>query len=83
MTNRSNSVRDYDRAMRWFHDHYGWAQEADVMHTMRYNQTLFPQDYSEEDFNPAWSYCARKDVYRIYVEEEKVLEWFLLCHPQT
>ena len=82
-SNRTNAVLDYHRAMRWFHDHYGWTQEAEVMHTMRYHQSLYPDLFTEEDFNPTWSYCSRKDVYRIYVEEEKVLEWFLLCHPKS
>ena len=77
------SVRDYDQAMRWFNDHFGWTQEVETRLAMIRNWMHHRTAYSSEDFNPIWSYCAKYSNYRIYVLSEKELEWFLLSNPQS
>lgn len=82
--NRSGTgVKDYDQSCQWFNEHFGWSQEVEVRSAMINNWDYHRNAYTQDDFNPIWSYCARYRQYRIYVATEKELEWFLLCHPQT
>jgi len=74
-------VLDFDRCRRWFNQNFGWSQDVEtrarMLHTLRHNQQA-PQP---DDINPTWAYAVKYGDYRIYVDNDKTLSWFLLCHP--
>jgi len=47
------------------------------------NKRVHQTDYQANDINPVWAYCVKYGDYRIYVDEDKTLSWFVLCHPAT
>lgn len=77
-----SSVIDYDRACRWFVEHFGWAADVEIQMTMGVNRRSFPNRiYTDADCNDSWAHCSKYDSYRIYVKSVKELEWFLLANP--
>ena len=76
-----SKVLDYDRACRWFVDHFGWAPDIEVQMAIILNRRHSPQLHTDKDFNDNWATCSKYDDYRIYVKSEKELEWFLLANP--
>ena len=76
-----SGVLDYDRACRWFNNHFGWAADVEVQSTMRIHRRDNRQAYTDDDCNESWAHCSKYDSYRIYVKSVKELEWFLLANP--
>jgi hypothetical protein len=76
-------VLDFDRCRRWFNEHFGWSQDVETRSQMQMNKRVHQTDYQANDINPVWAYCVKYGDYRIYVDEDKTLSWFVLCHPAT
>jgi hypothetical protein len=74
-------VLDFDRCRRWFNEHFGWSQDVETRQKMQENSQYNRDAYEPNDINPVWAYCVKYGDYRIYVEDEKTLSWFCLCHP--
>lgn len=80
---RGTGVLDFDRCRRWFNEHFGWSQDVETRQKMQENRAYHDQEYLDNDINPVWAYCVKYGDYRIYVDEEKTLSWFVLCHPKS
>lgn len=78
---RGTGVLDFDRSRRWFNQQFGWSQDVETRHSMKENCLNHPDAYNSDDINPVWAYCVKYGDYRIYVDGEKTLAWFVLCHP--
>lgn len=76
-------VLDFDRSRRWFNEQFGWSQDVETRNQMGGNKRYHPEAYQDNDINPIWAYAVKYGDYRIYVNEEKTLTWFVLCHPLT
>lgn len=74
-------VLDFDRCRRWFNEHFGWSQDVETRDKMIQNSKYNKEQYQENDINPVWAYCVKYGDYRIYVNDDKTLSWFLMCHP--
>ena len=74
-------VLDFDRSRRWFNQQFGWSQDVETRSEMKRNQRMHREDYEENDINPVWAYAVKYGDYRIYVDNDKTLSWFILCHP--
>jgi hypothetical protein len=74
-------VLDFDRSRRWFNDQFGWSQDVETRSEMKRNQRMHRDAYEENDINPVWAYAVKYGDYRIYVDNDKTLSWFVLCHP--
>ena len=80
-TSARSGVLDYDRACRWFNDHFGWSADVEVQHEMLLHRKYNPQLHSNNDLNEHWATSSKYNDYRIYVQSAKELEWFLLANP--
>ena len=81
-TNFGTGVLDFDRTCRWFVEHYGWSQDVETRQHMQENRSYWPDAYQSTDINPVWAHCSKYGgTYRIYVNDDRTLSWFLLCHP--
>lgn len=76
-------VLDFDRARRWFNEQFGWSQDVETRQKMKENRQHHPDKYQSNDFNPVWAYCVKYGDYRIYINDDKTLSWFVLHHPST
>ncbi len=76
-------VLDFDRSRRWFNDQFGWSQDVDTRNLMFQNKGYNFDAYEPNDINPVWAYAVRYDHLRIYVDTDKTLTWFMLCHPMS
>ena len=76
-------VLDFDRSRRWFNEHFGWSQDVETRQQMKENRRLHKDVYEDNDINPVWAYCVKYGDYRIYVNDDKTLSWFVLNHPAT
>ena len=76
-------VLDFDRSRRWFNEQFGWSQDVETRQNMKENRRHHPETYQDTDINPVWAYAVKYGDYRIYVDEEKTLSWFVLCNPQS
>lgn len=76
-------VLEFDRSRRWFNEHFGWSQDVETRATMIRNKESHPNAYDLSDINPVWAYCVKYGDYRIYVDDDKTLSWFALCHPKS
>ena len=76
-------VLDFDRSRRWFNEHFGWSQDVETRQKMQENRRYQTEAYQPEDINPVWAYCVKYGDYRIYVDGDKTLSWFVLCHPAS
>ena len=74
-------VLDFDRSRRWFNEHFGWSQDVETRRLMMHNKRHNHEAYNDNDINPVWAYAVKYGDYRIYVDEDKTLSWFVLCHP--
>lgn len=74
-------VLDFDRCRRWFNENFGWSQDVETRSRMIQNKRHNPESYQDNDINPTWAYAVKYGDYRIYVDEDKTLSWFVLCHP--
>jgi len=74
-------VLDFDRARRWFNATFGWSQDVKTREKMQGNRHYQPRAYQNEDINSAWAYCVKYGDYRIYVNNDQTLSWFVLAHP--
>ncbi len=75
-------VLDFDRTRRWFNQQFGWSQDVETRDKMKDNRRYNQDAYQEDDINPVWAYCVKYGDYRIYVDDDKTLGWFVLCHPK-
>jgi len=66
-------VLNFDRSRRWFNQTFGWSQDVETR-----SAVLRSSDFEASDYNFKW---ARE--YRIYVQDEAVLNWFVLSHPNA
>ncbi len=76
-------VLDFDRSRRWFNEQYGWSQDVETRSSMQENRRYNRDVYQESDINPVWAYGIKYGDYRIYVDDDKTLSWFVLCHPAS
>ena len=76
-------VLDFDRCRRWFNEQFGWSQDVETRDQMKQNKRSFRDAYEDNDINPVWAYCVKYGDYRIYVDTDKTLSWFCLCHPKS
>jgi hypothetical protein len=74
-------VLDFDRARRWFNATFGWSQDVETREKMQGNRHYQPRAYQNEDINVNWAYCVKYGDYRIYVDNDQTLSWFVLAHP--
>lgn len=74
-------VLDFDRCRRWFNEHFGWSQDVETRAKMLENKRMHLDAYEPNDINPIWAYCVKYGDYRIYVDSDKTLSWFVLNHP--
>ena len=82
--NRSAGVLEFDRSRRWFNETYGWSQDVETRSAI--GKTRVPPGKEPEvkdDFNQHWAYSIKYDDYRIYVQSDQELNWFVLRHPKT
>ena len=82
-SNFSTGVLDFDRCRRWFNEHFGWSQDVETRAQMQLNKRMHDNEYLDNDINPVWAYCVKYGDYRIYVNDDKTLSWFVLNHPAT
>ena len=80
---RGTGVLDFDRCRRWFNEHFGWSQDIETRDQMKINKRNHREAYQDNDINPVWAYAVKYGDYRIYVDEDKTLSWFVLCHPAS
>jgi hypothetical protein len=76
-------VLDFDRSRRWFTSQFGWSQDVETRQQMKENKRHHKDAYNDDDINPIWAYCVKYGDYRIYVDSDKTLSWFVLNHPAT
>lgn len=76
-------VLDFDRCRRWFNEHFGWSQDVETRAKMLENKRMHLDAYEANDINPIWAYCVKYGDYRIYVDSDKTLSWFVLNHPNV
>ena len=82
-TKTGTGVLEFDRARRWFNEHFGWSQDVETRDAMINNKRIHEDAYEPDDINPIWAYCVKYGDYRIYVDDDKTLSWFALCHPKS
>ena len=82
-TSRGTGVLDFDRCRRWFNEHFGWSQDVETRSRMIQNRRGNRDMYEDNDINPIWAYCVKYGDYRIYINDDKTLSWFVLNHPAT
>jgi hypothetical protein len=80
--NRSAGVLEFDRSRRWFNETYGWSQDVETRSQIGRARAQANEDYTK-DFNLHWAYSIKYDEYRIYVQSDQELNWFVLKHPRT
>jgi len=80
-TTFGTGVLDFDRGRRWFNEHFGWSQDVETRAQMKNNRLNNREAYQDNDINPIWAYAVKYGDYRIYVDSDKTLSWFVLCHP--
>ena len=76
-------VLDFDRSRRWLNEQFGWSQDVETRNQMKSNKRHNPDAYQDNDINPVWAYAVKYGDYRIYVDGDKTLSWFCLCHPKS
>lgn len=74
-------VLDFDRCRRWFNTNFGWSQDVETRAQLQKNQRSHKTAYQDDDINPVWAYAVKYGDYRIYIDNDKTLSWFMLCHP--
>lgn len=82
-TQYGTGVLSFDRARRWFSTTFGWSQDVETRLEMQKNKAHHSDAYEPDDINPVWAYCVKYGDYRIYVDNDKTLSWFMLCHPRS
>lgn len=81
--NRNNQgVLEFDRSRRWFNETFGWSQDVETRASIGNSVAQTKEDY-KDDFNLHWAYSIKYNEYRIYVQSDKELNWFVLKHPVT
>lgn len=80
-TSQGTGVLDFDRSRRWFNTNFGWSQDVETRASMIKNQNNFSEAYLSNDINPVWAYCVKYGDYRIYIDNDQTLSWFVLAHP--
>ena len=78
----STGVLEFDRSRRWFNETYGWSQDVETRSQIGRLPANNDNDYSQ-DFNLHWAYSIKYNEYRIYVQSDQELNWFVLKHPRT
>jgi hypothetical protein len=75
-------VLDFDRARRWMNQTWGWSQDVDTRQNL-VNRQADPTntEVQEQDINRHWAYSVEYKQYRIYLKNDKELNWFVLAHP--
>lgn len=76
-------VLEFDRCRRWFNEKFGWSQDVETRQQMKENRQYQEEAYQDADINSVWAYCVKYGDYRIYVADDKTLNWFMLCHPKS
>jgi hypothetical protein len=83
VNNLGTGVLDFDRSRRWFNEQFGWSQDVETRSKMLQNKRHHRDAYQDNDINPVWAYNVKYGDYRIYVDSDKTLSWFCLCHPKS
>lgn len=78
-------VLAFDRSRRWFNETFGWSQDVETRgEIIKAIVNHAAGDFDQPtDWNPKWAYSVRYDEYRIYVQDDATLNWFVLSHPKT
>jgi hypothetical protein len=80
--NRSNQgVLEFDRSRRWFNETYGWSQDVETRSQIDQARNQNNEDHTQ-DLNLHWAYSIKYNEYRIYVQSDQELNWFVLGHPK-
>lgn len=74
-------VIDFDRSRRWMNKTWGWSQEVTMRDVLLSKKGLPATDVQADDINTHWAYSVEYKDYRIYLEGESELNWFVLSHP--
>jgi len=74
-------VLDFDRARRWFNTTFGWSQDVETRAKLFENRLYNKEAYAPDDINRVWAYAVKYGDYRIYINDEQTLGWFVLAHP--
>ena len=78
---RGTGVLDFDRARRWFNATFGWSQDVETRAKMIENKAYNLDTYKPDDINKIWAYAVKYGDYRIYIDNDQTLSWFVLAHP--
>lgn len=78
---RGTGVLEFDRSRRWFTENFGWGTDVETRQEMLANRQKNPGSYEPVDINPVWAYSIKYNDYRIYVNGEAELNWYVLSHP--
>lgn len=81
-THTTAGVLEFDRARRWFNETYGWSQDVETRSSIGKTVAQSGEDY-KEDFNLHWAYSIKYNDYRIYIQGEAELNWFVLSHSKS
>lgn len=74
-------VLSFDRVRKWFTTNYGWGQDVEVRSELLRSKRHHAEEFEPDDINSVWAFSAKYNDYRIYIDNDQTLSWFLLCHP--
>jgi hypothetical protein len=75
-------VIDFDRSRRWMNRTWGWSQDVDTRTAlMSRKENINNHTVQDSDINLHWAYSVAYRDYRIYLNSEAELNWFVLAHP--
>jgi len=75
-------VLDFDRSRRWMNQTWGWSQDVETRARLKLRKAdPVNTAVQEDDINQHWAYSVQYRDYRIYLNSDKELNWFVLAHP--
>jgi hypothetical protein len=81
-TRSNQGVLEFDRSRRWFNETFGWSQDVETRSQIGRTRAQSTEDYTK-DFNLHWAYSIKYNEYRIYVQSDQELNWFVLSHSKS
>jgi hypothetical protein len=80
LVNTNTGVLEFDRSRKWFNEKFGWSQDVETRAAIIRSA---PLGELLDSFNKHWAYSIKYNDYRIYVNDDATLNWFVLSHPRT
>jgi hypothetical protein len=81
-TRVGTGVLDFDRSRRWMNQTWGWSQDVETRSRLKFRKADPANTVvQEDDINTHWAYSVQYRDYRIYLNSDKELNWFVLAHP--